>query len=144
MSKINSIIYILKYYLRTTPAYLFVYLIQAVLNALIFTVNGIHLPRIVFNAFESGTELYILLQQVSLIIAVNILLMLFNTWFERKHSPKCELIVRERLQKDLFSKATEISLRYYDDNNFYDLHIGIARIGINRQIASYQRRKYSV
>ena len=123
MNKIKSIIFILKYYLKATPAYLFIYYVQVILNALIFVVNSIYKLRIVFNAFESRIELYFILTQLLLIIATNILLMLFNTWFKRKYSPKCELTVQEKIQKDLFSKATEINLRYYDDNNFYDNYI---------------------
>lgn len=114
------IVFFLKYYLKIKPIYVFVYLFHIVISAGFNVLNSIYLLRFVFDAFESQNDVRFILLRIFHIVFFDVLVMLFNRWFNDIYSKKIELEVKEEFQKDIFKQAFRINLRYYDDSHFYN------------------------
>jgi ATP-binding cassette subfamily B protein len=115
--------FFLKYYFKNAPLYTMIYYLQTVVNSLIYVINSIYLLKLVFNAFEFQGAFTDIVFKILLIAVINIFVLLFNQWFNDIYSPKNELTVKQKIQKDIFAQTTKINLKYYDDNEFYDDYI---------------------
>jgi ATP-binding cassette subfamily B protein len=123
MKKIKSLISILGYYPKYSPVYFALDYLQIVVNSIISIFNSVYLLKIVFDSFEGKISIQNIILVLIIVIIANSFMMLFNNWFSNVYAPKCELKIRENMQKDIFNKASQIPLKYYDDNDFYDKYI---------------------
>lgn len=123
LRKIKDIKVIIRYYWNYDKLYTILFFFRCIVGAIISTINSIYLLKVVFDAFETSTNINYIIEFILLIAGINVIYFLFNEWFQNIYKPKCDLKVKSLIQKELFVKAAKIDLSYYDNPKFYNDYI---------------------
>lgn len=119
----KSVLYFLGQYLKHTPLYLLLYLVQTVTSALLYVLNSIWLLKLAFNAFAARTAFVELLARLLAVALFDLAALAFGHWFTQVYAPRQELRLRRVVQHAVFDQAARLGLRYYDDARFYNDYI---------------------
>lgn len=115
----QNISLMLKYYLKYSPLYFFANVFYTVLVSFVDVMTGTVFLKLLFDALEQQRSLYeivpILAFNASLIIIRNI----FGSYIVEYMEPKARITVSEKMRQELFEKAIQMDLAYYETPDFY-------------------------
>lgn len=111
----------LKYYFKYTPTWYFIYrLATTIIHSLLLVGNGVLIPSTVAAYFAEtvgfGRVVFVILS----ILLVNLAYVIVNQIIEYYINPKLNYDFSKGINMLLFKKMNSVSLKYYDNPEFYD------------------------
>ena len=78
LRKIKDIKVIIRYYWNYDKLYTILFFFRCIVGAIISTINSIYLLKVVFDAFETSTNINYIIEFILLIAGINVIYFLFN------------------------------------------------------------------
>ncbi|MBQ2827338.1 MAG: ABC transporter ATP-binding protein [Clostridia bacterium] len=116
-------LYVLGIIQRVAPSYLPTYFLWSVGNALLDFFTNVWLLREIVNRYQSGYPVHEVLWMMLLLIALNLLWYFVIDSLPTIVYPKYRQKIVERIEKELFKKASLVELECYENPEFYDKYV---------------------
>lgn len=115
--------YMLKMVWHIKPSrIIFTFFINLV-NGSINFLSQIFLLRYIINAATNKTSFKSVLVVASVVLLYQMFGIFINTYYNAIFCPTCDNIIKQKFQKELFSKALSVDLIEYDNPDFYDKYV---------------------
>ncbi|MBR6558839.1 MAG: ABC transporter ATP-binding protein [Clostridia bacterium] len=120
---LSNNLYVLGVIHRVAPSYLPTYFLWSVGNALLDFFTNVWLLREIVNRYQSGRSVQEVLWMLLLLIALNLLWYMIIDSLPSFIYPKYRQRIVERIEKELFKKASLVELECYENPEFYDKYV---------------------
>lgn len=131
---LNNCWFVVNQVWKYTPKYLLIVATQALLNSLWSIISGVLYVKLLFDTIERGEGFHRIIVISFFVICIRIVQILFDKVSDTILKPQLSCTLHERMQGELYNKARQIDISWYDNPNYYDNFVWAMREADTRAI----------
>lgn len=114
--------------------YLLIISVHALLNSLWSIISGLLYIKLLFDTIESGEGFHRIIVISCFLICIRVAQILFDKVSDTFFKPQLSCTLHERMQSELYNKARQIDIAWYDNPKYYDNFVWAMREADTRAI----------
>lgn len=131
---LNNCWFMVKQVWKYTPRYLLIIAMQALLNSLWSIISGLFYVKLLFDTIERGEGFHRIIVISCFVICIRMVQILFDKVSDTILKPQLSCTLHERMQGELYNKARQIDIAWYDNPKYYDNFVWAMREADTRAI----------
>lgn len=110
----------IKYVAKLTPLFFIAAILLGVIWGAIHFITSVFFIKILFDSLERGESFYNIVILTLTMASFYLIVWLYHQWFWHIYEPKARQVLHEKMQGELYKKAIDLDLAYYDNADFYN------------------------
>ncbi len=120
---IDNNLFILRYFLKYTPAYLIVSILLTVLGSLITFFEHVYAIKYITDTIQYGRPFMNVVIYIGIIFIAVFIKLAFSSWYYHVLQLDSAEKLKKMIRADLYDKAVKLDLKCYDDPEFYNVFV---------------------
>ena len=114
MNKKSPLLYVIKFFLREKPSYLFVIFCESILWSLTYVFTSVYLLKILFDYIQNEISLLKIIVLIGFTAILCLTVYLINVLTNHSYRPKIEAILSEKIKLSIYRKYLDIPLSQFE------------------------------
>lgn len=114
MKKRNLIVYIVRFFLKEQPSYLFVVFAESIIGSLTYVFTSVYLLKILFDYIQKEIELQRIFMLLIFTAVLCLSVYLLNVIVNQYYKPRAEATLSEKIKLSIYKKYVELPLSTFE------------------------------
>ena len=116
MEKRSMIAYVVRFFLKECPLYLFVIFLESIIWSLTYVFTSVYLLKILFDYIQNEVELQRILMLLLFTAILCLSVYLLNVIVHQYYKPRAEATLSEKIKLSIYKKYAELPLSTFETN----------------------------